>query len=296
LFRVNVIGGGNPVISYIKGDIFNSPAQVLVNTVNTVGVMGKGIALEFKNRYPEMFKVYQKECDENNFDIGNLLLWKKEDKWVLLFPTKKHWRSKSEIYYIEKGLDKFVQTYEVLGIESIAFPRLGCGNGGLEWNVVQPIMEKHLKNLPIRIYIYVDNYKNTIPEFKQISEMEKWIRENPKSIGFNMLKEDLQNTIKLNNELLICESEIKHISWEEDGIYIINGEEIIIPEYDLSDFWEYIRSVGILETDKLPERFSLYGTIMLDILSRLDYVQPVIVGSNGMDFLKESNGYQYINV
>jgi len=284
------------VISYIKGDIFNSPAQVLVNTVNTVGVMGKGIALEFKNRYPEMFKVYQKECDENNFDIGNLLLWKKEDKWVLLFPTKKHWRSKSEIYYIEKGLDKFVQTYEVLGIESIAFPRLGCGNGGLEWNVVQPIMEKHLKNLPIRIYIYVDNYKNTIPEFKQISEMEKWIRENPKSIGFNMLKEDLQNTIKLNNELLICESEIKHISWEEDGIYIINGEEIIIPEYDLSDFWEYIRSVGILETDKLPERFSLYGTIMLDILSRLDYVQPVIVGSNGMDFLKESNGYQYINV
>lgn len=296
MFRVNVIGGGNPVISYIKGDIFNSPAQVLVNTVNTVGVMGKGIALEFKNRYPEMFKVYQKECDENNFDIGNLLLWKKEDKWVLLFPTKKHWRSKSEIYYIEKGLDKFVQTYEVLGIESIAFPRLGCGNGGLEWNVVQPIMEKHLKNLPIRIYIYVDNYKNTIPEFKQISEMEKWIRENPKSIGFNMLKEDLQNTIKLNNELLICESEIKHISWEEDGIYIINGEEIIIPEYDLSDFWEYIRSVGILETDKLPERFSLYGTIMLDILSRLDYVQPVIVGSNGMDFLKESNGYQYINV
>jgi O-acetyl-ADP-ribose deacetylase (regulator of RNase III) len=296
LFRVNVIGGGNPVISYIKGDIFNSPAQVLVNTVNTVGVMGKGIALEFKNRYPEMFKVYQKECDENNFDIGNLLLWKKEDKWVLLFPTKKHWRSKSEIYYIEKGLDKFVQTYEVLGIESIAFPRLGCGNGGMEWNVVQPIMEKHLKNLPIRIYIYVDNYKNTIPEFKQISEMEKWIRENPKSIGFNMLKEDLQNTIKLNNELLICESEIKHISWEEDGIYIINGEEIIIPEYDLSDFWEYIRSVGILETDKLPERFSLYGTIMLDILSRLDYVQPVIVGSNGMDFLKESNGYQYINV
>ncbi|WP_262428987.1 macro domain-containing protein [Paratissierella segnis] len=284
------------MISYIKGDIFNSPAQVLVNTVNTVGVMGKGIALEFKNRYPEMFKVYQKECDENNFDIGNLLLWKKEDKWVLLFPTKKHWRSKSEIYYIEKGLDKFVQTYEVLGIESIAFPRLGCGNGGLEWNVVQPIMEKHLKNLPIRIYIYVDNYKNTIPEFKQISEMEKWIRENPKSIGFNMLKEDLQNTIKLNNELLICESEIKHISWEEDGIYIINGEEIIIPEYDLSDFWEYIRSVGILETDKLPERFSLYGTIMLDILSRLDYVQPVIVGSNGMDFLKESNGYQYINV
>ena len=143
------------MLIYLKGDLFSSPAHVLVNTVNTVGVMGKGIALEFKNRYPEMFKVYQKTCDDKLFDIGKLLLWKMNEKWILLFPTKKHWRSPSKLTYIEKGLEKFVQSYEKLGIESIAFPKLGCGNGGLDWDDVRPIMEKYLKNLPIPVYIYI---------------------------------------------------------------------------------------------------------------------------------------------
>lgn len=143
------------MLTYLKGDIFTSPAKVLVNTVNTVGVMGKGIALEFKKRYPEMFKLYQSKCDDKSFDIGNLLLWKKDEKWVLLFPTKKHWRSPSKLSDIEKGLEKFAQNYDKLGIESIAFPKLGCGNGGLDWEDVKPIMEKHLKNLPIHIYIYI---------------------------------------------------------------------------------------------------------------------------------------------
>jgi O-acetyl-ADP-ribose deacetylase (regulator of RNase III) len=74
----------------------------------------------------------------------------------MLFPTKKHWRSPSKIEYIEKGLEKFARSYEDLEIESIAFPRLGCGNGGLDWNEVRPIMEKYLKPLPIQIYVYVD--------------------------------------------------------------------------------------------------------------------------------------------
>lgn len=284
------------MLIYIKGDLFSSPAQVLVNTVNTVGVMGKGIALEFKNRYPEMFKLYQKKCDDKSFDIGNLLLWKKEDKWILLFPTKKHWGSPSQGSYIEKGLEKFVQSYEKLGIESIAFPRLGCGNGGLDWNVIKPIMEKYLKNLPIRVYIYVDNYKESIPEYEQTTEIEKWLRSNPEYIGFTKLREDLQQVIKLDNEFLINGSELKHISWQEDGIHLINGSEIIIPEDELCDFWDYTRDVGILETEKLPQRFNAYGAYMLDILNRLDYVQPIIIASNGTDFTQTSNGYQYISV
>jgi O-acetyl-ADP-ribose deacetylase (regulator of RNase III) len=127
----------------------------LVNPVNTAGVMGRGIALEFKNRYPEMFKTYQKKCENKSIDIGKLFLWNKEEKWVLLFPTKQHWRYPSQIGYIEEGLKKFANIYDKLGIESIAFPRLGCGNGGLDWNEVRPIMEKYLKNLPIHIYIYI---------------------------------------------------------------------------------------------------------------------------------------------
>lgn len=284
------------MLTYIKGDLFSSPAQVLVNTVNTVGVMGKGIALEFKNRYPEMFKAYQKECDNKNLDIGNLFLWKDYEKWVLLFPTKKHWRSPSKIDYIKKGLEKFVHTYENLNIESIAFPRLGCGNGGLDWNDVKPIMEYYLKPIPIHIYIYVGNYLQTIPEYQQPTEIEKWLRSNPESIGFTKLKEDLQKVIYENDKFLINNSELKHISWKDDGVYLVNGHDIFISEDELCDFWEYIRDIGILQTDKLPQRFIDYGALMLDIFKRLDYVQPIVLSKDGNNFLQQSNGYQYINI
>lgn len=284
------------MLTYIKGDLLNSPAQVLVNTVNTVGVMGKGIALDFKNKYPEMFKIYQKECDKGNLEIGKLILWKDDEKWVLLFPTKKHWRSPSKIEYIEKGLQKFVHSYEMLGIESIAFPRLGCGNGGLDWDIVKPIMERYLKPLPIHVYIYVDKYVETVPEYMQPTEIEKWLRNNPESVGFTKLKEDLQKVISDNDTLLLNNSELKHISWQDDGIHLVNGNDIFIPEADLCDFWEFVRDIGVIQTDKLPIRYTEYGSLMLDIFKRLDYVQPIIISRNGNDFIQKSNGYQYTNI
>ena len=144
------------MITYVVGDLFTSPAKVLVNTVNTVGVMGKGIAYDFKRIYPEMFKEYQYFCEQGMFNTGQLWLYKTPHKWILNFPTKKHWRNKSEIEYLEKGLRKFADTYDKKGIESISFPMLGCGYGGLDWErEVQPLMEEYLQPLPINVYIHV---------------------------------------------------------------------------------------------------------------------------------------------
>ena len=148
------------MIKYVQGDIFNSPAQVLVNTVNTVGVMGKGIALSFKKMYPDMYEAYRKECDKHRLIIGKLMLWYGTDHWVLMFPTKEHWRNPSRIEYIEKGLMTFVRKYTDYNITSIAFPKLGCGNGELDWTDVKPLMERYLKDLPIDIYIYLLNILN----------------------------------------------------------------------------------------------------------------------------------------
>lgn len=142
------------VIKYLEGDIFTSPAQVIVNTVNTVGVMGKGIALSFKKAYPEMYKAYREACEDNTFHMGKLMLWREIDHWILLFPTKENWRNPSKLEYIEQGLKKFVENYMKMSINSIAFPRLGCGNGGLNWQEVKPLMEMYLKPLPIDVYIY----------------------------------------------------------------------------------------------------------------------------------------------
>lgn len=146
------------MIEYVRGDLLKSSAQVLVNTVNTVGIMGAGIALQFKEQYPEMFQKYQTLCKKKLLDIGKLYLWKSTDtssKEILLFPTKNHWLNLSELKWIEAGLQKFVENYERLNIKSIAFPKLGCGNGGLSWHDVKPVMEKYLEPLPIKIYVYI---------------------------------------------------------------------------------------------------------------------------------------------
>lgn len=142
------------MITYIVGDIFQSHAQVLVNPVNTVGVMGKGIAKEFKRRYPAMFRQYVADC-EQGFAVGQLRLFKTPDKWILNFPTKQHWRNPSKLEYIEAGLKTFVEMYPVEGINSIAFPLLGCGAGELKWETsVKPLMERYLNDLPLDVSVY----------------------------------------------------------------------------------------------------------------------------------------------
>ena len=143
------------MLTYVSGNLFDSPAQVLVNTVNTVGIMGKGIARDFKEAYPEMFGEYQQLCKQGELSIGQLWIYRTPDKWILNFPTKVHWRQPSKIEYIEAGLKTFTIIYADLGIRSIAFPELGCGNGGLDFeSQVKPLMEKYLSELPIDITIY----------------------------------------------------------------------------------------------------------------------------------------------
>ena len=137
------------------GDLFSSKASTLVNTVNCVGVMGKGIAKEFKQKYPAMFKDYKSRCSAGLVKLGEPYLYTDLlGTSILNFPTKNHWRSSSRIRDISDGLDWFVAHYNKLGISSIAFPPLGCGNGGLSWHEVGPLMYQKLKDLPIEIWIY----------------------------------------------------------------------------------------------------------------------------------------------
>lgn len=142
-------------IRYIKGDIFTSTAQVIVNTVNCEGYMGKGLALAFKHRYPTMFATYQQECKTGRLHIGRPTLYKNSTPWILNFPTKNKWRANSKLEYLQKGLEYFVANYKKVGITSIAFPKLGAQNGKLEWDDVGPLMVKYLSQVDIDVYIYI---------------------------------------------------------------------------------------------------------------------------------------------
>lgn len=143
------------MLKVLIGDMFSSQVQTLVNTVNCVGIMGKGVALEFKKRFPAMFKDYESRCDAKLVKPGEPYLFgDSSGKLILNFPTKNHWRSAARIQDIERGLDRFVAQYSEWGITSVAMPPLGCGNGGLEWSEVGPLIYRKLSSLPIDIEVY----------------------------------------------------------------------------------------------------------------------------------------------
>ena len=143
------------------GNIFTSKCQTLVNTVNCQGVMGAGIALEFKLRLPEMYEKYVEKCRKGEIDIGRTWLYKpplgtREHRWVLNFPTKRQWRYPSRFQYLKDGLEEFLDTYKEKGIESIAFPVLGASNGGLDEDESLSVMLSYLEqcDVPVEIYRY----------------------------------------------------------------------------------------------------------------------------------------------
>lgn len=135
------------MISYTKGNIFESKSVALVNAVNTVGVMGKGLALQFKKQFPENYKFYKAQCESKEFVIGQILSFEESDKLIINFPTKEHWRNASQYDYIEKGLIVLKELIEEKKISSIAIPALGCGLGGLDWDVVKQMIENKLLGL-----------------------------------------------------------------------------------------------------------------------------------------------------
>lgn len=158
------------MIQYINGDIFQSTMQTLVCPVNTVGVMGKGLAKEFARRHPKMEEEYKGYCAAYDFKIGKLLIYSDSfHRQVLLFPTKGHWYNKSQLVYIDEGLDTFALTYKYHGIRSIAFPKLGCGLGGLDWLDVVKLFEKYLGDIDIPVEVY--------------GSSPKWAEHNKKVMG-----------------------------------------------------------------------------------------------------------------
>jgi O-acetyl-ADP-ribose deacetylase (regulator of RNase III) len=160
-------------VTFKSGDLFLDKSEALVNTVNCVGVMGKGVALEFKHRWPENYKAYKKACDAKLLRPGNMLIFeltnlfgKNETKFIVNFPTKDHWRAKSKLEYISVGLDALVTDIKKYRIKSIALPPLGCGNGGLDWGIVRPMMLEKLSELDdVNVSIYEPLKGSDEPEY-----------------------------------------------------------------------------------------------------------------------------------
>ena len=149
------------MIRYTTGNLLEANVEALVNAVNTVGVMGKGIALQFREQFPSNFRAYQQACKAGTLHTGDLLIVEDGSlmyrKTIINFPTKAHWRGASRYEYITSGLIALRSAILERDIKSIAIPPLGCGNGGLHWEKVRPMIEEHLKDLDAEIIIYTPN-------------------------------------------------------------------------------------------------------------------------------------------
>lgn len=164
------------MIKETTGDLLKANAEALVNTVNTVGVMGKGVALQFRQAFSDKyFKDYQKACKDKELQIGKVQVFElntlENPRYIINFPTKKHWKGKSRLEDIESGLKNLIEVIQNYGIKSIAMPPLGCGNGGLNWGDVQALINKYFKQIPdVELLLFVPSGSPEADEIKIIGK------------------------------------------------------------------------------------------------------------------------------
>ncbi len=266
------------MLTYHRTSLLTSTAQTVVNTVNTVGVMGKGIAAAFKARYPEMFQTYQKLCREKKLDVGMLWLWKASDQWVLNFPTKRHWRNPSKLEYIEAGLKKFAAEYERRGIREISFPRLGCGNGGLDWKDVRPLMERYLAMLPISVYIHDFEKDIGVPEHQNL-RAESFER------SFDRFIEQTKKAVDVHDGAFatVLKKAPFTASWtSDDGLQITRRDRqiTVVSKEELYELWSLLLR-GPVTKQRLPGAARDTAYYIFAILSQLPFIRPVEVKSGG---------------
>jgi O-acetyl-ADP-ribose deacetylase (regulator of RNase III)/uncharacterized protein YwgA len=300
------------MIQYTTGNLFDSKAEALVNTVNTVGVMGKGIALQFKNLFPYNFKVYNQACENNELKIGRLLIVEEESlltgkKLIINFPTKTNWRAPSEYSYIEEGLTELVKIIMERGIKSIAIPPLGSGNGGLDWNRVKTILEKQLTNLDCEIFIFEPNttilevlkkerVKLTPARAMLLSVLYELVKSgefvsefSAEKVAYFLQRFGAKDTFKLEfqpNFYGPYSGKVKHVLYYLNGSYIMGysskdkkpfEELALVPdaEKEVMDFLEKPENKDYKRIVENTKNFlkGFYSPFGLELLSTIDFIK-----------------------
>ena len=290
------------MITYVYGDLFTSPARVLVNTVNTVGTMGAGLAKDFKRYYPQMFTAYKDLCERDQLDVGQLMLYRTLHKWLLNFPTKKHFRANSKPEYIEVGLQKFATIFSAQDITSASFPQLGTGN--LDWQTqVKPLMEAYLEPLPIPIYVHIHQPDAPDAQRPTISTrtMRDWLHGQPLNETFDAFYDALVQATQRKRQFIAWDSagttfEVHAQPRSGRGRVSMKlnpgrGKSLYLSQSMLLDLWHYLRRAGYVLPQNLPAGLDAHAAYALALLAELDTMQQVSLALVGGDVVR---GLQYV--
>ncbi|MDY0930299.1 type II toxin-antitoxin system antitoxin DNA ADP-ribosyl glycohydrolase DarG [Chryseobacterium sp. CFBP8996] len=300
------------MIQYKIGNLLDSDADALVNTVNTDGVMGKGIALQFKNQFPNNYKQYVKACKDNEIGIGKLFVFEEQTllkgkKIIINFPTKTSWRKPSEYAYIKEGLIDLVKIIKENKIKSIAIPPLGAGNGGLNWNIVKEILQTYLQNIDCDIQIFEPNTKiievlkkertSLTPAramllyvlFDLVKNGEFLSEFSAEKVAYFLQKFGAKNVFKLEykqNFYGPYSGKVKHVLYHLNGSYITGYsskdkkpfEELGLILDTEKDVLEYLNQDENLVYKKIADSTKIflsgfYSNFALELLSTVDYIK-----------------------
>lgn len=300
------------MIHFITGNILDSEAVALVNTVNTVGVMGKGIALQFKNQFPINYKNYKEACANKELTIGQLLVTEEVSllsgkKTIINFPTKTNWRLPAEYEYIKLGLVALIKVIEQKNIQSIAIPPLGSGNGGLDWNQVKPMIIAAFENTQCQVYIYEPNtaikevlkkerVKLTPARAMLLSVLYELVRNgefvsefSAEKVAYFLQRYGAKDDFKLNfqpNFYGPYSGKVKHVLYYLNGSYIMGYsskdkkpfEEISLvmdAETDVNDFINKSENIKYKQIVANTKKFltGYYSPFALELLSTIDFIK-----------------------
>jgi len=273
------------MIIYVYGELFYSPARVLVNPVNTVGAMSSGLARDFKRFFPEMYALYRELCHADELAVGQLFLHPTPHKWILNFPIKRHWRAATQLQYIEDGLKKFALIYADYGLTSVSFPAFDAEDNHLDWNDVHPLMLSYLGPLPISIFIHLsDEAAPFAAQKRNLRVMRHWLHEQPQLVTFaafwdalltNIRHESQWRSLQSGAAFHVAAAEKKGRQRRSIKLTPQGHDTIFIPETQLQDLWQYVRRAGYVLPQNLPAGLEAVSEFVITLLASLPFCRPV---------------------
>jgi O-acetyl-ADP-ribose deacetylase (regulator of RNase III) len=275
------------LITYVHGDLFTSPARVLVNPVNTVGTMSAGVSEDFKQVYPAMFAQYQTICEADSLAVGQAFLYKTPHKWILNLPLKKHYRAQVKLDAVELALRKIASLYADHNFTSLSLPALGVGDGISSLDEIKPLLTSYLGNLPIMCYVHLPADTRLGETRHNITTLSKWLLGTPQDVTFETFWRGVSSIVRRHPTMTTLENGTSfQTQFRRDennpklmSLKIIpqDGETLFIPQTLLRDLWQYLLTSHYAHPRHFPGGLDAQGEAIVTVLSKLSYVRPVLI-------------------
>lgn len=275
------------MITLVHGDLFTSPARVLVNPVNTVGTMAGEVGEDFRQVYPEMFARYQALCESDALTIGQAYLYRTPHKWVLNLPVKKHYRASIRLEAVETALRKIATLYAEQLFVSLSLPVAALIENDVRWDDVLPLLHSYLGTLPIMVYVHLPADPR-LPEARyNVTTLSRWLLGTPQHVTYDTFWRGLSSIVRRHPQLTTLEGDVPfQATFRRDAanprlmslkLTPAQGEEMFIPQSLLRDLWQYLLTSGYAHPRHLPGGLDSGGAMVVALLSRLSYVRPLLL-------------------